>query len=549
MPEIEDLFPDWTTEDAYDRLVADLPAPPSGGVVWETREGSALHAILFPTAVEEIRLRDFARDIAANLFLWWCTGIALDAKGAEFGLTRNPAQVATGTVTFTGVDGTSVPLGTIVSTEAGSDASTDGVSFATVAIGSVTGGYVDIPIQCIQEGADGNVPAGSIMLLDTSVPGITAIQNAGATFGGADYEDDDSFRQRAIVRAALRPQGGNKDGYVALALLEPDIAFGYVEDLWNIIGPGATVVSGVGSARLHLSGNQVAYILPPTIDQLQSLIDPSVQILAHFESPEVWTISSGSAGTAEQATTVIEGGGSWRVHPATSATTEITRTLADPINLSGFGASTDEWWIELIRTTAQANFTSLKVMLETGDGLHKIERAIPNGEIASTRVVWTTANWTATVGNVASALAAVKVMRIRVQSSGSGSADVTVDSLRARNKLGGRGDGLANVGIQVTVRSGKFAALEVSATLTLDTGIALASVNSAVLANIQAYFDSLRAGSLVRLTGVANAIHDTFGVLDYASVQIRRTGGGFAASNIQLTPDERPTLGTTNALT
>ena len=549
MPDIDDLFPDWTTEDAYDRLVADLPPPPSGGVTWETREGSALHALLFPTAVEEIRLRDFARDIASNLFLWWSTGIALDAKGAEFGLTRNVAQVASGTVTFTGAEGTPVPIGTIVSTESGSEADTDGVSFATVALGAVTGGYVDIPVQCIEAGAVGNVPAGSIVLLDTAVPGITAIQNAGATFGGSDDEDDESFRSRAIIRAALRPQGGNKDGYVALALLEPDIAFGYVEDLWNIIGPGATVVSGVGSARLHLTGNQVAYISPPTIDQLQSLIDPSVQILAHFESPEVWAISSGSAGTAEQATTVVEGGGSWRIHPVLSTTTEITRTLASPINLSGFGASTDEWWIELIRTTAAANFASLKVMLETGDGLHKIERAIPNGEIASTRIVWTTANWSATVGNVASCLAAVKVMRIRVAASASGTADVTVDSLRGRNKLGGRGDGLANVGIQVTVRSGKFAALEVSATLTLETGVALASITPAILANIQVYFDSLRAGSLVRLTGVANAIHDTFGVLDYASVQLRRSGASFAASNIQLTPDERPTLGTTNTLT
>lgn len=549
MPDLEDIFGDETAEDIYARLVNDMPPPPSGGALWETREGSIIHAVMFPTAVEEMRLRDFARDIAGNIFLWWCVGDALDAKASEFGLVRQPEQRATGTVTFVGAEATTIPLSTLVSTETDESGNINGVSFITVASGTVAGGYVDIPVQAIEDGTVGNVQAGSIVVLQTPVPGVTAIQNAAATFGGVDFEADSELRQRAVIRAGLRPQGGNKDAYVVLGTAEEGVSDGYVEDLWNIIGPGGAGQSGVGSARLMLTGDQVAYVSPTTIDQLQLAIDPSVQILSHFESPEVWAISSGAGGSAEQTAAVIEGGGSWRVHPGTSLTTEITRTLASSLNLSGFGAATDEWWVELIRTTAAANFSALKIMLETGDGLHKIERDIPNAQIATGRIVWMTSNWVATVGTVASALAAVKVMRVRVTSTAVAGADVTVDGLRARNKAGGRGDGLANVGVQITVRSAHFADIEVSAVIVPDVGVSLSSITSALQDSVTVYLNSLGAGSLVRITGVANAIHDTFGVIDYSAVQIRRAGGAFAATNIQLVADERPRLGPTNVWT
>ena len=118
-------------------------------------------------------------------------GYQLDGVCQYIGVKRRKASYATGTVTFTGIPGTVIPLFFIVS--AGDH------QFWTQQIATIpVGGTVDVPIRAIELGNTSNVLAGTITTIVNPLPdmGVTAVTNALGTTGGADVETDESLRAR-----------------------------------------------------------------------------------------------------------------------------------------------------------------------------------------------------------------------------------------------------------------------------------------------------------------------------------------------------------------
>lgn len=142
----------------------------------------------------------------------------LDALAYNWNLSRKGAVAATGFVTFSrttppssnirigAVDGSG---GIIVSTTRKADGSV--VSFTTtttsylrtdVTQDSRTGLYsVSIPIICNQSGSIGNVDANSIVVISSSVPGISKVTNVIATSGGKDIESNSELAHRVKIKA------------------------------------------------------------------------------------------------------------------------------------------------------------------------------------------------------------------------------------------------------------------------------------------------------------------------------------------------------------
>ncbi len=116
-------------------------------------------------------------------------GYQLDGVCQYIGITRKPASYATGTVAFTGVEGTVIPLQFLVSTGT--------YIFWTQQIATIpSGGTVDVPIRAIELGNTSNVLAGTITTIVNPLTGVTAVINALGTTGGADVETDESLRAR-----------------------------------------------------------------------------------------------------------------------------------------------------------------------------------------------------------------------------------------------------------------------------------------------------------------------------------------------------------------
>lgn len=219
--------------------MVDVPTPPFGLLVTDAvlrqrmldrlqsnidkSEGSLAFSLISPFAVELDRLYD-QLDLVVELgFAQTTYGGFLDARAEEHGITRRPASIASGQVTFTGSNGVLVPSGTLVSTvgTAGSTA----VTFRTLADGTISGGSVTVDVVAVVAGASGNVPAGAISQVVGFISGVTTITNAVETSGGADLESDDLLRARLIQAVSGALGAGTADDYEKWALEVPGVGF------------------------------------------------------------------------------------------------------------------------------------------------------------------------------------------------------------------------------------------------------------------------------------------------------------------------------------
>jgi len=158
----------------------------------------------------------------------------LNDHGARWGVTRTAAAPATGTVRFTGADGTTVPSGTLVQRA-------DGVQYQTTAEGSIAAGAALVPVQAVVAGEVSNAAINTSLVLTSPVAGVTSTALAyTALSGGADIEADELYRARILERIRQVPQGGSAADYVAWAKEVPGVTRVWVYP--GELGPGTVVV-------------------------------------------------------------------------------------------------------------------------------------------------------------------------------------------------------------------------------------------------------------------------------------------------------------------
>lgn len=172
---------------------------------------SPLIKIINVSALELARLWDAAESIYSAGYLNEASEQSLERIGILAGVSRTPASFSEGIVTFTGTQGTVVPLGTTISTS-------EGTLFETTEEGIIgETGEIDIEVDAVVAGDDGNVQADTITEFVDTVSGLTAVTNDSATSGGADRQTDASYRQS--IRDALELEGKATETAITNALL------------------------------------------------------------------------------------------------------------------------------------------------------------------------------------------------------------------------------------------------------------------------------------------------------------------------------------------
>jgi uncharacterized phage protein gp47/JayE len=127
------------------------------------------------------------------------TGVSLDLVAQETGATRLPATSSTVTLTFSGSNGTIVPVGTVVAVDG------SGAQFQTTEAGTISGGTVDLEAEALETGAV-LAPAGTLTVMVSAIAGVTSVTNALDAELGTDIETDAAFRLR---RSQLLRQSGS----------------------------------------------------------------------------------------------------------------------------------------------------------------------------------------------------------------------------------------------------------------------------------------------------------------------------------------------------
>lgn len=271
MADLLDRFPlaGETPETILARLQADLNAgiDPTDPLYADMQPGSVWDDLARAFSLELDRLYDrMLTEIPAAALPATATGQWLDAWADAVGLQRKDAVSATGVVRFTGADGIAVPTGTQVSTEAPT-ADADPITFQATEGGTISGGFIDLPVQAVEEGSQGNVSANSITLLDSVLPGgSVSVTNPAPITGGDDIESDERLQARVMRKLRGTTGGGNIDYYVNLALNYPGV--GFVTVLPN--------TPGLGDVRVVITDVNNDPVSAAMVAGLQALLDPAI---------------------------------------------------------------------------------------------------------------------------------------------------------------------------------------------------------------------------------------------------------------------------------
>lgn len=158
----------------------------------------------------------------------------LEAWAGLVGVNRKAATAAQGTVVFSGVNGTDIPIDTEINR--GDDA-----VFKVTTGGTVASGTVTVTVTASVAGSDGNADVGTTMTLSNAISGIESSGSvATAIDGGADVESDDSFRARMLLRYQSPPQGGALADYIEWTLAVPGVTRAWCYPLG--MGAGSVVI-------------------------------------------------------------------------------------------------------------------------------------------------------------------------------------------------------------------------------------------------------------------------------------------------------------------
>ena len=169
--------------------------------------GSTLRAVLEANASVALWMQWLILLVLQTTRASTSTGGDLDSWMADFALTRLPAVISTGVVTFsrfTAIGTALVPVGALVRTSDGTQTFIVCADTTNPAWNVVQNGYVmppnvaatNVPVSAQVAGSAGNVQAGSITLLASAIPGVDTVGNAAPLENGLDAETDAAFRSR-----------------------------------------------------------------------------------------------------------------------------------------------------------------------------------------------------------------------------------------------------------------------------------------------------------------------------------------------------------------
>lgn len=169
-------------------------------------------------------------------FVSTATGEDLDLAGADNGLPRKAATYSQVLVRVSGLEDQVVSSSVKISYS-------DVVFTAIEAKTIPAAGYVDVIFKCNTAGTVGNVAEGTVFSFDGNYYGLTSAVAVSKGVGGADREDDESYRERILYKIQNEASSGNEAHYKLWAESVDGVASAKIVPLWNGNGTVKVLIS------------------------------------------------------------------------------------------------------------------------------------------------------------------------------------------------------------------------------------------------------------------------------------------------------------------
>lgn len=267
MAQLPQYLLDQTEESIMNRMLERVPSDidkSEGSFIWDAQAPVAFMLSEAALWAQELLRRGFASTAASDNPDF--RSAELDLRAAEHGITRREAVASTGSVLFTGKPGTTVPAGTYVATPADEGSGESSVEYVTTMAVTLSDlGTGTAPIRAVTPGKNGNVPAGVIQLMSTSVSGVSSVTNPEPTKSGTDIETDQSLLERFFAKVRSQGTSSNKAQYMQWANEIAGVGGVEVVPLWK----------GAGSVGLYLLDTDKRAASQDIVDAVQRHIDPT----------------------------------------------------------------------------------------------------------------------------------------------------------------------------------------------------------------------------------------------------------------------------------
>lgn len=227
------MYEDKTYENIKSNILKDIH-----GI--DKREGSVINDMVSPISIEiEGVYAEFKR-ILGIMFLEDNTSEYLEKRAKEYGLIRKPGTNATGKVQFSGVEGTVIPIGSLVSTSTG-------LLYETTEEKSIVSGIAEAAVKAQEIGSKYNVIEGTVNQIPIAIIGVSGCTNNTEMIGGTDKETDEDLLIRTLLKIQNPATSGNPMHYKLWALEVAGVGDAKVFPLWN--GNGTVKVIPITSEK------------------------------------------------------------------------------------------------------------------------------------------------------------------------------------------------------------------------------------------------------------------------------------------------------------
>jgi uncharacterized phage protein gp47/JayE len=130
---------------------------------------------------------------------------------------RKQSTLATGIIAVTGLNGSSVPAGSLLG------AGTQQAQYQTTATTVVGSGPTQVPVTALTSGTVGNLEPEDTLGFLVPPPGVDGQATVVVMDGGTDTETDSELRTRILRRIQQPPMGGDRTDYEQWALAVPGV--------------------------------------------------------------------------------------------------------------------------------------------------------------------------------------------------------------------------------------------------------------------------------------------------------------------------------------
>ncbi|HFL2412634.1 TPA: baseplate J/gp47 family protein [Clostridioides difficile] len=229
-----------------------------------TLEGDFIYDATRPTAEQIAELKQLGLQNNLKIaFPQTSYGTYLEWLGECKGVFKNQPTKATGVITFTGMQGTIITKGTIVTTIATDEK--QGIEFELLETKNIgENETVDIKAECRIVGTIGNVAQNTTNVLLSSISGVKSVTNKEDFKGGTDIEDEEHFRERVLVSEQEDRLSGASSDYIRWAKEVDGVGYAYVVPEWN----------GAGTVKVLILDKNRKAATQELIDKVQEYIYP-----------------------------------------------------------------------------------------------------------------------------------------------------------------------------------------------------------------------------------------------------------------------------------